>query len=420
MNPTPRPLRAWPPPVCRTFLAVGLGRIQGNRIKPKSPLQLKKALQSERDARLQHELAQAKQAERAADIGPTKRRANDFLAQYVTGARLDALRSEDGYRAKTYNLSRQILGLVDHLFVRYPVPLFLYRSVLTRRGLELVFEAPSTSKKMMERDPPEAKYRDWFFAVAQGRSFAKASKDVFTKREAHFFLLAPGGNSIERNILWARLAAAGLAREGCDYLAERLDAEFLALLGDRLPDVIRFYVEAWPQMRAYDRDEITDYIRAAGRDRAFSYKGRTFGSMRKLCHEWHRTVYVGRVNEYRTWVAGFALWEHRKKDHLVRAEELTNNRALNDEGRVQHHCVFTYTSKCMQGVCRIVSIRWLALPGSAGGPTVEKARLTLEIAVARREIVQIRGKANRWATNDEMNFVRMWAGDMGLLIGPHA
>ena len=57
---------------------------------------------------------------------------------------------------------------------------------------------------------PEAGYRPWFLAVARGESFAKATRGFFTKREAHLFLLAPEGNSIERNVLWARAAAAAV------------------------------------------------------------------------------------------------------------------------------------------------------------------------------------------------------------------
>lgn len=408
-------------PFARRSLPSASAEIQGNCIKPKTPLQLKKAEKLIKDARLEAALAHAKKVERAADAGPMKRRDNDYLSGYIAPSRRSAIRAEDGYRAKSYNLSRQIFGLVDHLFVRYRVPMFLYRSVLSRQGLELLFEVPATSAKLMKADPPEAKYRPWFFAVAQGQSFAKASKDVFTKREAHWFLLAPTHNSIERNIFWAKLAATDLDRAGCDYLAEKLDPEFLEkVVGDRLPDLIRFYVEAWPQMRGYDRDEITDFVRAAAQNSAFSFKGRTFGSMRKLCHEWHGAVYSGRVREYQSWIPGIPLWEHRKGQTLVRAEELTNNRALNDEGKVQRHCVFTYTSYCLQGRTRIASLRWFVLDASEAHPSRELSRLTVEIHVAHRTIQQIRGRLNRRATGEEMKVLRMWAGEMGFTIQPHA
>lgn len=297
------------------------------------------------------------------------------------------------------------------------MPRFLYRSVLSAEGLELVFDVPRDPKA---KGLPEAKYRPWFLAVARGESFAKASRDVFTKREAHLFLQVPDGRSIEETVFWTRALAAGVPKVGCDFLVERLDAAFRKAVGDRMPDLLRFYAEGWPEMRGYDRDEITDFVRAMARDPDFSFKGRTFGSMRKRCAEWHRTSFSGHVREYRAWTPGFEPWEFRKGGVAVRAEELTNNRLLADEGRTQRHCVLTYTSLCLQGRSRIVSLRWFGVVDHVEIPTRELSRLTLEVSPAQRSIVQIRGKMNRGATEEEMRAVRHWAGDQGLKIEAYA
>jgi hypothetical protein len=324
----------------------------------------------------------------------------------------DAIRPESHFRARSYNLSRQVLALIDHLYVRYPVPLFLYRTMLSPEGQELVFGIPAGKQK----GHPAAPYRYWFFAVARGESFARLSREIFTKREAHWFLLAPASNSIPQNIFWARAAAAGLPAHVCDYLVARFGLADLWRLGDRLPDMLRFYRQAWPEMRGYDRDEITDFVRAALQNPEFSFKGRTFGSMRKLCQEWHRTVYAEKVREYRAWSPMLPPWEHRIPGGRVQATELTSNRTLAEEGKVQRHCVFTYTSRCLQGLSRIVSIRWYALAAD-DAEGLEVTRLTLEISPDRRAIVQIRGKANRRASREEMEVVRRWAGEQGLVIG---
>lgn len=319
-----------------------------------------------------------------------------------------AVRSEEAFRARSYNLARQVLGLVDHLFVRYPVPAFLYRAILSAEGVGLVFGTEARSN-------PEAAYRGWFLVVASGGSFAKATRGVFTKREAHLFLQAPSSNTIVDNAFWARAAAAGLPRAGCDYLVARLDAEVRAMFGERTPALLRFYAEAWSDMRGMDRDEITDFVRAKARDEAFAFEGRTLSSMRRLCAEWHRTAFVRGVREFRNWGATMPAWSSRKGAVLVCAEELTNNRMLADEGAVQRHCVYSYAGMCASGRCAIVSLRWYAV---AGEMPEERAfcRLTLEVSPARREVVQIRGKSNRRATDDEMRIVRLWAGDHGLTI----
>lgn len=381
-----------------------------SQIKTLKPLQIKKVRQLAQDAQIQTALLKAKQAERANDHGPTKRRTSEFLGRYIAVSlhSADALRDEAAYRARSYNAAKQVLALIDHVFVDYPVPLFLYRTVLSPEGVKLVFEDGHAKVN--------AKYRSWFFAVAQGRSFAKASKDVFTKREAHLFLKAPGGNRIESNILWAKAAALGVPFPGCDYLVDRLDKQFLKAVGKRLPDLLRFYAEAWPRMRGYDVDEITDYIRAMANDGNFSFKGRTYGSMRKRCALWHRTNHWGYVREYRSWPARLKEWEHRKSGIVVRAEELTNNRALSEEGNCQHHCVLTYTYRCLQGTSVIVSLRWFP----EGAPHLLRDRLTIEISPAQGAIVQIRGRLNRRATDEEMKVVRLWAGVQGLTIPSYA
>jgi hypothetical protein len=372
-----------------------------------------KAQDEEREAKLRKALAKAKTAERAADSGATKRKSNDILGRYLSVPLYsNAIRSVSEYQARTYNEGRQVLGLIDHVFVRYRVPLFLYRSVLTYDGIDLVFGPQVGSEKRKAGwKPLDSKYREWFLAAARGASFAKLTKDVFTKKEAHWFLQAPDGNSIQKNILWAKAAAAGVPQKGCDYLTDRFDHQTLKRIGRRLPDVLRIYADAWKEMHINDRDEITDFIRAMAQDRDFSYKGRTFGSLRKLSHDWHRMVHSGAIREYRSWSQSFTPWEHKSKGVVVRGIELTNNRALAEEGRKQRHCVYSYTMQCIHNMSRIVSIRWYI-----GAELVEMHRLTVEVSPSRRAIVQIRGILNRMVTEEEMKVVRLWAGAKGLEI----
>lgn len=392
--------------------------MRGNKKdKELTPLQAKRHQEAARDAQIQKALAAARQEERKADHGPTKRRENEYLARYIglpLHTRL-AIRFAGQHQAKSYNLSRQVIGLIDHLFVRYRPPHFLYRAMLSSKGLDLVY-GPGEWPRLRDRNHAESIYRDWFLKVARGESFAKASKDVFTKKEAHWFLQAPDGNTIVQNIFWARAAAAGLPRAACDFLVDRFDNSLVARIGDRLADVLRFYAVAWPQMGRNEREEITDFVRSAAYDRAFSFKGRTFGSMRKLSEEWHGRVHAATVREYRSWSCGLPLWQVRSKGQVVRAIELTNNRALADEGRRQKHCVFSYVSHCLRGASRIVSFRWYLVARDDVEPSLEQERVTVEVRSATRQVVQIRGKLNRSATEQEMQSIREWAGAYGLTI----
>lgn len=383
---------------------------------------MNRARWDEAEAKFRKTLSAAKSAQRAHEFGPQKRRSNEFLAQFLSiplGS-YHALRSSEQYRAKSYNLSRQVLALIDHIFVRYRVPLFLYRSVLSYEGLALVFDDRSEKPRKGWRLPKESQYRSWFLTVAQGGSFAKAAKDVFNKKEAHWFLLAPPTNTVVQNIIWARAAAAGVPRDGCDYLVDRLDDRFLRALRNRLPDMLRFYATEWAKMRRYDRDEITDFIRAAVQHPNFSFKGRTFGSMRKLSHEWHRSTYAGVLGRYQSWAQRIPPWEFRKNSQVVRAIELTNNRALVEEGSKMCHCVYSYANRCIEGASRIVSVRWYAVASKEDEPSLELDRLTIEVSPQDSQIVQIRGRQNRRPTAEEMKVIRHWAGEQGLLLNPFA
>lgn len=49
-----------------------------------------------------------------------------------------------------------------------------------------------------------------------------------------------------------------------------------------------------------------------------------------------------------------------------------------------------------------------------------KRALTLEVALAQEAVVQVRGHANRRATDAEVAVLRCWAAEQGLVIAGHA
>ena len=84
------------------------------------------------------------------------------------------------------------------------------------------------------------------------------------------------------------------------------------------------------------------------------------------------------------------------------------NISLMVEGRMMSHCVYTYLQACLE---RRSSIWTLAY--TEGSSVVNK---TLTIQVTNNEIVQIRGKVNRFATDLEMTIIQEWAMMAGLII----
>lgn len=369
-------------------------------MKP-TPLQIKKAKQAQHEARLQAALIAA----RATAVQDSKKRKSaDELAKFLAVPihSYESVRDVRSYLVRSYNLERQIVALVDHVFVSYPVPRFLYRAILSKQGLDAVY-----GTKEGAAWPDESSYKTWFYAVAQGRSFARIAKETFTAREAHFFLKAPGSNTIRENILWARCAAAGLSDEASAFVVYRFAPVLGTQPSERTSDLIRFFVNSWDEMRGFDSTEIADFLLQAMANPSFSLKGRTLGSLRKLAEEWHRHSYSVRVRTFETWLPKFQLWEVREKRRLVRAIELTDNRALAHEGRVQRHCVFTYVRRCGLGLSRIISMRFF----DAVGDLVD--RITIEVDSKEGRVVQVRGRQNRRMTDEERVLVAKWSEENG-------
>lgn len=372
--------------------------------KKTTKLQIKKRSEELRERRIAQALLEARRAERVADLGPKKRKEVEILRRYIALPPRSylAIRDVDDYQAKKYAIGKQVLALIDHLFVRYPTPPFLYRSMLTPEGEKLVFG---------EIDPKGngEYFRPWFLAIAQGRSFAQAAKGVLTKREAHEFLRAPGDLTARQAIVWAQGAAMGVRPQAILFLLDRFGVDRLEGYGPRREDLLRFYGAWYDQMRG-DRIEIADFLRQAHENARFSLKGRTLGSVRKLTRQWHRTRYWGSYTVYRSWRPRYPDWEIRVGPFTVVAVELCDSDRLASEGLRQRHCVVTYARSCEVGLCRIVSMRWLGHQGA------EFRRLTLEIRPSHQDIVQVKGNHNRWPDDDEMRIVRKWASAHGLSV----
>ncbi|HRI44888.1 MAG TPA: PcfJ domain-containing protein [Fimbriimonadaceae bacterium] len=370
--------------------------------KKATPLQKKKQSEEVRERKIAQALKDARRAERKAYLGPKKRKEIEVLRRFLAlpTRSYHAIRDVDEFQTKVYAMGKQVLALVDHLFVRYPVPAFLYRTMLTVKGEELVFGDRDWSARAEQG-------QRWFLTVAQGRSFSQATKGFFTKREAHEFLQAPGDFTIGRAILWARCAAAGLGPRGVHFLLDRFGEGRIEGYGARGEDLIRFYATFFEQMRG-DRIEVADFLREALESGTFSLKGRTLGSVRKLTRQWHRTRYWGTYQIFRSWSPRFPDWKVDVGPATVVALELCDSDQLAAEGLRQRHCVVTYSRDCAEGRCRIVSLRWLGHGGA------EFRRLTLEIWPDQKKIVQIKGNHNRNADEAEMKVVRKWASQNGL------
>ncbi len=374
----------------------------------------RKEQERQRELRIQHAFTSRKKVlEKSKRTSKQKRKSvSDLLWQLnLCGIQGKELRPAYSYVSKSYNLDRQLAGLVNHMFARYPAPAFLYQACKKWTG-----------------DPFECMhetYRDWLVTLAQGGSFPKLVKGIMTSREAFTFLSAPAANRIHENVWWAKMKVAGLPNSIIEKLTERIFGHYFFDDPDgRLAEVIQFYARYHADMDKVTFGEITDFVTWKLRnDAVFSLRGRTVTSVIKLTNEWHVLMQKAKLGHSVEWKGlGIPDWEFEAKDRIWTVTELRNNKELLNEGRKQKHCVYSYVHACVGGRAAIFSLRayrkLVAAYNEDGTPIWDRSfeldRITVEVN-NNRMVVQVRGSLNRGATDEEKRLLRQWVGDHGLI-----
>jgi hypothetical protein len=365
------------------------------------------------------------------DLKEAKRQKKKSLGELIrltnfAGIGGNAIRPIEAYIPRSYNLQKQVYGLIDHLYVRYRVPGFLYHACLDR-AYETKPVSAAAPVLDVRKDPFMERngwmYRQWFVTIAQGGSFHKQVKDIMTSREATVFLSAPIDNLIHENVWWARMTVAGLPPAVKSHLLRSIlgQCHFVDTT-TRLRDVIAFFARYHVDMNRSTLGEITDFIAWKLRfDPEFSLKGRTIGSVVRLCNEWHVHMQKAKLGSLVMWPGfGKSTWQFVTEKTVWQGIELHSNRDLLAEGKKQRHCVYSYVQQCVAGRSFIFSIRGSTKAFShydengavVWNPLDEQSRVTVEVN-ARGVIVQIRGPLNRAPGPEEMKIVRRWAGELG-------
>jgi hypothetical protein len=323
------------------------------------------------------------------------------------------------WRPRTHNVDRQFAALARHLLARYPVP---------RVFDAAFFEGPHLAAQ-------------WFIHIGLGNNLRTAAGLPFplTKMMAHHALLAPaddagGGISALR---WGQVRGLG----GSERLAAAVVA---SRLRDSLPDepfwltVIQFFV-ANPMLDPQQVGPIVDFLLAqrfhVGPARLvngaveagvipqpnLSMKGRTVATLLRQMHQWHRHLARGETKAGdgpACWLpSGIAGYERVEgappHQRLFRIVELLTSHELRKEGGAMRHCVASYAHSCAARRCAIFSLR--EEDGSAGAAV---RRLTIEVVIQNRRIVQARGRFNTRPDGVDERILRAWATTAGLSVAP--
>lgn len=330
-------------------------------------------------------------------------------------------REPESWHPRSHNLGRQMSSLLRHLFADYPVPAFFDSAW---------FENPRIDRFA----------RRWFIHIGRGENLRTATGLPFpmTKRMSHWVMQSTSDLSVAQALRWGQTRACG----GSDRLARAVAASRLSRSDNVSHEefwlsVIRFFCDS-PMLDPRQVGPIIDYLQAQRFEPAeprivdgrlvpadgppqpnLSMKGRTVGSLIRQVEAWHRTLDRTASGRDLVWarcsIAGFDRVEGEiGNQRRVVIVELTSGQELIAEGRAMSHCVGSYARSCAGGRVAIFSLRV-----DAGGASMER-RMTIEVTVTSRTIVQARAKRNAKPDPVSIRVMRAWAAQVGLQIGRYA
>lgn len=310
--------------------------------------------------------------------------------------------------------NKQFSSLVRHLFARYAVPEFM--DMAWKRF--------------------DIKEINWFLHIARGENIRTAYMlpVKLSKRAAHYFMQAPAHYTVDRVICWAQARALGgdevLAEAVADCNIRNYYAE-----NDFWLSVIKFFVnhpqlphnQYWPvidyiadvkyqNIRRYTEDG--ELLETGPAQADYSMKGRSVNALLQQMQAWHERLALERNHDRRVWegskIGGFYYPENTKHNETIwTIQELLSSVELIQEGERLHHCVASYADYCFSGETSIWSVQKQAQKD------VAENRLTIEVDNKSKEVVQLRGKYNRYPEKDEIAIVRRWIAQENLKLSKY-
>ncbi len=317
--------------------------------------------------------------------------------QYIASYWVAAIREVSAWRRTSYNADRQLRSLVRHLFVKYPVPAFLYKAWL-----------------------PGGTHAEWtwFIEIAAGVSARQLSglPVVLTKRMAFLFLSAPDWCTPTAALRYAQVVSLG----GDEWLAWHVNRSHLAQNGFRNDEfwitVIRFLAGV-PMLDGTQIDAILGYINhRRALEAGFTMKGRTPNALLRQVEAWqagqNRLRNRGGALQWSTSGIREGVFETAAPaGKWFRLVELLLSNQLQDEGRAMSHCVHTYAQSCTRGRCTIFSLRTEDLHSG------DQERLaTIEVDLHTYRVMQVRARFNAAPPAEHRHVIARWAEQEGLTL----
>ncbi len=294
-----------------------------------------------------------------------------------------------------------------------------YRWLSDLSLLEVVSFLPNFMLWGLDQFLCKAKGRFLVRKLAEGNNIRRISglPFPFTKRMAHAFAHAPKTSNLAEAVWYGVVVGLNGEEALCTILRRHFrDSE---MDSGMILEMTRFLIRN--DVGKLEEDEISrilGYLQHLWDEYGtLPVKGWTKASLRRRVEEWYlqvqreelqmREIRMGYYqNGYQnlptSWEgAPYQPFEQEIKGVVYRIVQLTSQEALLEEGRRMHHCVGSYTSKCVLAGTSIWSLRSVE-------NTEVKSLVTIEVGKDRR-IVQARRKMNAAPNEFCRGMIRQWA-----------
>ena len=296
-------------------------------------------------------------------------------------------------------------SLASHLLAKYRVPHFLWRAFFYKdQGhedlLALAIHVASGGSLY-----------EWVKAGVD--SVARWFHVPLTRKMCHEFLAGPEpSKGIVANLRAAQVLTMGGTRQLWNALEPTGWGQSLVAFED-------FYAAfvLWLTKQAMlDLNQVRpmyDYVTfKRNEDANWSLKGRNAVTLIRDMETWHAGLQKAKVVGHRDFPpSGIkdGIYEFQRPGYMEiwRMREILTAKALNEEGKRQNHCVFSYARRIESGHCSIWTL-------TKEDQTGNWAMLTVEVLNGPRSIAQVRGRFNRLATSQERTILMRWCTEAGV------
>jgi hypothetical protein len=416
---------------------------RNKRLEQEKALRQKKGETAAREARINKRAIEAlwKDNKKPGKLGK-KPGPGKFLEvySYIPNTGFDTRYSiSSSWKPQSFNERKQHLEFLKCFVYPYPLPETL---LWTTHASEYFID--QNGDRIKSPDYVFIRFaKKWIGDIASGESFYKRNKKFFTKAEAHYFLCSKipytDGSSVIKLYFYAKCRSRAMNHKLSMMVADVFTVKFLNHFKDNLVEGFLDLLSRTPEYK-YEGSmlgDLSDFILAKmrenkeieGKQKIFSFSGRTITSVIKLANEWHeylrREAEVNRIAQgaliphgqcpidTSRWKGmGISQFRLGTEECIWTVTELLSAQDLLNEGRTMKNCVSSYAHNCASEKSSIFTVECIYPVNQA----IDKAA-TVEVNRTNRSLIQAKGKCNTAVSSKTKHVITRWAQANRIKIG---